>query len=275
MNLDDLIPISRLPRTGHPPGQEVKWLFPNEREDYRRRGGHPLYGENDITYRLNSLGYRCPEFDAVADIRIVAIGCSYVLGTALPQRAIFHEVFAERLRTAVSPKSVVLWNLGSAGTSNDYISRLLFLAVPLLKPDIVLVNFTHFSRREYISIQNRIVKIGAWNPADAVTKDIFSHFEALSSPLDDQLNFFRNYKGVECALARSQWLYSFVRRHEFEAVASHTDLNHFVGHLQVVDRARDHTHPGPESHRSLAELYWRKFNELGGLRALEGKPLTK
>src|SRR5207248_8943651 len=97
MSLCDLIPASGLPPgTSSLAGQEVNWLFGDSAERYRRGGGHPIYGENDVIYRFNSMGYRCPEFNVHADIRVVAIGCSHVFGIGLPQRTIFHEVFAER-----------------------------------------------------------------------------------------------------------------------------------------------------------------------------------
>ena len=266
MNLGDLIPASGLPRTYYPAGQEVNWLFDTEREKFQQTGGHPLYGENDVNYSFNSLGYRCPEFDAVADIRIVTIGCSYVLGQALPQRALFHELFAEKLRALASPKTVLVWNLGLSGASNDYISRLLHLATARLDPHIVLVNFTHLARREYVTVQNRYLNYNPpYNPTDEVTKDIFRHFNALSSPLNDQINFYRNFKAVECALNGRQWFYSHPNQKEIEPLTPYININRFAGLLQPIDKARDHGHPGPESHRRLAELYWTKFLKLGAL----------
>jgi hypothetical protein len=266
MDLGDILPTSGLPRTDYPASQKVKWLGDDTLEKYKLRGGHPLYDENDIIYSFNSLGYRCPEFDLVASIRIVAIGCSYVLGVGLPQRAVFHELFAEKLRAMVTPRSVVVWNLGWGGASNDYISRMLYFAVPTLNPHIVLINFTHFSRREYISVQNRYVKYNSSSsPSDKITKDIFRHFAALSSPFDDRLNFIRNYKAIECLLTGRQWLYSYIKAEEPEPVAGLLDLRRCVGSLQIVDRARDNGHPGPESHRRVAELYWAKFIDRGGL----------
>jgi hypothetical protein len=266
MNLCNLLPTAGLPRTGYPASQEVKWLGGDNLENYRLRGGHPLYGENDIIYSLNSLGYRCPEFDMVASIRIVAIGCSYVLGAALPQRAIFHELFAEKLRAIVSPRAVVVWNLGVGGASNDYISRVLYFAVQRLNPHIVLINFTRFSRREYISGQNRYLNYNSnFSPTDEIAKDIFRHFAALSSPFDDQLNFFKNYKAVECLLTGCHWFYSHIKEPEPGPVASLVDLQRCVGSFQMLDRARDNGHAGPQSHRRVAELYWAKFIELGGL----------
>lgn len=249
----------------HPVKQETFWLFSDSLENYQKRGGHPLYGEKDVVYKFNSHGYRCPEFDDPADIRIVAIGCSFVLGHALPQPAIFHELFAEKLR-AESKKSVVLWNLGSCGGSNDYITRTLYLALPKLKPHIVLVNFTRNGRREYVSVQNNSINyVPNYVPTDPVANDICQHFAALSSPYDDQMNFFRNYKAVEKLLADRCWMYSHPAPEEFQPIAAHLDLTRFAGDLKIIDRARDHGHPGIESHQRLADLYWKKFLELGSL----------
>jgi hypothetical protein len=269
MSLPNLLPTSGLPRTGYPPGQEVAWLFKDDLENYRQRGGHPIYGENDIIYRFNSLGYRCPEFDVEADIRIVTVGCSIVVGQALPQPAVFHELFAERLRLE-SKKRVVLWNLGKCGASNDYISRLLYLAVPRLDPHLVLVNFTYGARREYLSVQNQLMSYNpSFVPSDEVSKGIFNHMAALSSPFDDQLNFFKNYKALEFLLAGRPWLFSHVMPQEFASVIAHMNLSRYAGQLLTIDRARDGGHPGPESHRRIAELYWARFTELGGVSQLK------
>jgi len=264
VNLGDILATSGLPPTGYPAGGEREWLFGDDLENYRRIGGHPIYGEHDIIYRFNSLGYRCPDFDAAADIRIAAVGCSCVFGHGLPQPALFHEIFAERLRRESNQK-VVLWNLGKCGASNDYISRILYLALPRLDPHIVLVNFTYGARREYVSVQNQLVSYNtAFRPADEVVKGICGHFAALSSRFDDQLNFFKNYKAVEFLLAGRPWLFSHVNPREFAPVTAQMDLSRHAGGLPTVDQARDGIHPGPESHRLLAEGYWAKFTALGG-----------
>lgn len=233
------------------------------------QAGLPINGEHDVQYRFNSLGYRCPEFDAQAEIRIVSIGCSYVFGTGLAQEHIFHERFATELRAQTS-KSVVNWNLGLASASNDYIARLLLLAVPRLDPDIVLVNFTHLARREYISIENRQIHYNPSyaEPTDEITTDILGHLSALSNPQDDRVDFFKNYKIVEMMSAGRCLLFSAIAACELEPLAPLMDLRRFVGPLRTVDRAHDDRHPGPESHKILAALYWDKFVELDGLQSI-------
>jgi len=254
-----LLPLLDLPRTpfgGHP---ETEWLDADEPDGYRARKGHPLYGEHDIRYRFNSYGYRCAEFTTTADLRIVSVGCSCVLGTGLPQAALFHERFAQRL-AAQSGRSVVNWNLSSPGASNDYICRVLFLALPTLDPHIVLVNFTYAGRREYVSVQNRLASYDpGLRPRDLIGRELCSHFDALSSPLDDAINIFRNYKAIAALLADRFWLFSTIQPEAFEALAGHIDRDRFAGDLLQVDFARDHGHPGPQSHARLADLYWERF----------------
>src|SRR5690349_9460907 len=102
MNIEHLLfPKGSLPPLPFlPAGQCVEWLNHTEdtKENYAKRRGHSIYGKHDITYCFNSLGYRSIEFNAKAETKVLAIGCSYVMGVGLRQQDLFHEVFAEKLR---------------------------------------------------------------------------------------------------------------------------------------------------------------------------------
>lgn len=266
MQIEDALPLSGLPRSGNPEGREEFWSPGTDNfQDYQKRGGHPLYGERDIIYRYNSLGYRCPEFDVEAQIRIVSIGCSHTLGVGLPQEAIFHERFAERLRQELS-KTVVNWNLGLSGRTNDYVAEMLHLSVPVLQPDIVLILFPQFGRREYMTAHGRLLHyVPNYQHPDPVAMEVFGHFSALSSSLDDQLHFFRNYKSVECLLADRCWLFAVTKTEELESLRGHIDESRYVGGMRWLDKARDQAHAGPETHQLLSENFWNRFVALGGL----------
>lgn len=260
--VSEFLPTDGLPNTIYSGRSETRWLDLDWHEEYRARGGHPVYSENDITYAFNKHGYRCEEFDAAADIRMVSVGCSYVMGIGLPRHRLFHEQFAARLQS-YSGRTIVNWNLALPGASNDYICRLVLLATSCLRPQIVVVNFTHAGRREYASLANRLVP---YNPGvrvdDRIGREICSHFDALSSPIDDQLNLFRNYKAIEALLRDRTWIFSAIRSEAFEAVSSHMDQEHFAGCLETTDLARDYAHPGPLSHDNLFTSYWDRFLEL-------------
>ena len=268
MTIDRVLPAVGLPPTGYPAGARLGWFFNDSPEGYRERKGHPFYGEHDIEYGLNSLGYRCPEFDGAGGIRVLAIGCSYVFGLGLAQGDLFHERFAARLRGEFA-EEVVVWNLGMVGASNDYISRLLLLAVPRLDPHVVLINFTHNARREHISVENRAIGYNpSLLPAEPVVREIFSHLTALISPFDDRANFYRNYKVAELLLRDRCWLYSQSTPESAQFLTDHMDPRRYAGPLSAVDRARDGWHPGPERHSALAGLYWDRFLEIGGPESL-------
>jgi hypothetical protein len=260
-----------VPRSGCPEGRVEQWVGLDNLADYRKRGGHPLYGENDIDYRYNSRGYRCPEFDTEAQVRVVSIGCSCTFGTGVPQGAIFHELFAERLRRELGC-TVVNWNLGRCGAANDSIARVLQLTTSELNPDLVLILFTKFERREYVAANDRGF---SYNPGgqspDPVIREVFGHFAALTSTFDDELNFFRNYKSVEHLLADRLWLFSLHDPSQLKVVAGHLDGTHQAAGLRWLDKARDNGHPGPRTHDLLCQGFWAKFVETGGLDKLRSK----
>jgi hypothetical protein len=254
-------------------GKQLKWFDYDSPEVYRQHGGHPLYGEDDITYSINSYGYRCPEFSEDAAIRVLSVGCSHVLGCGLPLEAIFHEQLAQRLRTTLNT-SVINWNLGSGGASNDYILRVCACAIPVLRPHFVFVNFTHTARRDHITVDSRWFKYLPYCVPEArELKELHASFLNLTSPIDDAVNLFRNYKAVEALAHGRYFLCSFTGSGVYEPIREHVTPRHCAGTLEQTDLARDSAHCGPQSHARLAESYWRKIVENGWLTELiSGSP---
>ncbi len=267
------LPSHGLPPTYFPKSARYEWFNMDTFERYRENGGHPVYGEHDIQYCFNALGYRSPEFDELADLRVIAVGCSYTMGVGLPEDALFHARFARRLQAASGGKMVV-WNLGSAGASNDYIARILHLAVPLLDPTVVLVNFTHAARREYASVQNLLMGyLPGWEPGDDLaSQDIKRQFVALASDHDDRLNSFRNYRSVNALLSNRCWLFSASDPGVISCILDHVAKDRYAGVLENIDKARDHAHPGPGCHADLADRYWERFL---ALQAQGGTPESR
>jgi hypothetical protein len=274
--LVDLIPAYGIPPTWLQGVEPQYWFGRDTLENFRDTGGHPLYGEKDVVYTYSSMGYRGPEFDVEADIKIVSLGCSWTMGVGVPQEVIFHEVFAERLRSTTG-RSVVNWNLGVSGASNDMIARMAHHGVPFLNPDIVLISFTAFARREYFSPDGQRIQytpnstpIG--NSAYAtVFTEVAKHYTEMSSVVDDQFNFYRNFKSVECLLADKMWLYSINNAREIAPMLSHVDATRYGGQFKFEDKARDNGHPGPITHRNISDGLWNRFVELGYLETLQAR----
>lgn len=255
------IPFGDLPRHPNRSSCSWKWMGMDTEEAYRKHSGHPVYNADDITYDFNSYGYRCAEFSTDADIRVLSVGCSYVLGLGLPARDIFHERLCRRIAAAGSA-TICNWNLGVGGASNDLISRLVHLAVPCLAPDLVLVHFTHSSRRDYVTVEGQqLGYIPAAQRLGMVEKEIHSHFAALTSVYDDAINLYRNYSSLAALLMGTPWLCSFTTVEQTAQLGDHLQKSHLAGILPTLDLARDHIHPGPISHEHLAMAYWEKLTE--------------
>jgi hypothetical protein len=259
---DHALPVGKMPRGPGPGGMNLTWYDLDTEERYHENGGHPIYDIQAVKYHFNQFGYRGPEFGVDALLRVLAVGCSNVFGVGLAEEDVFHQRFQANLAERTRSK-VVTWNLGFPGASNEYIQRMLHLAVPLLDPHIVLVNFTFAFRREYATIDGRLLGYNpGWSPHLPSEREIKGHMDELSSPYDDQLNLFRSYRAVECLLASRNWLFSTSDPETMDALGEHVDRRRYVGALMELDRARDHLHAGPKSHDDLARRFWQRYGEV-------------
>ncbi len=262
------IPYGDVPRTEAAGLQQLTW-FKNDSEERYRSDPHPILTPGDVSYRFNAHGYRCGEFGSRSDLNVIFIGCSWIFGTGVPVESTSCSVFSHLLSERMN-RSVSAWNLGFPGKSNDYVSRVLLCAVPVLRPDIVLVNFTFSARREYLPIDgpelNLLSSVDSLGQVtDLIRRDLYRHMFALASERDDRINLFKNYKLVELLLnAHSvKWLYSSNLFDEFSAFEEHLDRQRFIlPGLQLLDRARDNSHPGIASNRDFAEQVLDRFVEL-------------
>jgi hypothetical protein len=221
-----------------------------------------------VEYRFNAHGYRSSEFSERGRINILVAGCSYVFGQALPLQELFHALVGADLQASLGAP-VVVWNLGVGGCSNDHICRLLQLSVPLLDPDLVLVNFTWPSRREYVAANGEFFdRLPHFKPSwSRVLASCWESFEALASDKDDTLNLFRNYKAIESLLSDRDWLFSAPNNHSLDRLGRHHAKARFVGGLHpldgIKDFARDNFHPGAAHHRELADSYLDRIETMG------------
>lgn len=272
MNNLAITSIDSIPRTQFAGMPDVHWLWPDEEKQYRDSGGHPIYGVKDVVYSFNSAGYRAPEFESAGDaIKILALGCSETFGYGLPREHLFHEIVAGRLRMHTG-RTVVNWNLAVPGGSGDRMCRMLVVSLPLLQPDIVLLQFPSANRREYFSSKCEALNYHPNSMHRAELAPLFASFKSLTSPPDDFLNLFRRYKLAAALLRGRKWLHSFVRREDKELLSGWLE-DGCVGTLYgseagPVDRARDQLHAGPRLNLGLAELYWNQLQERGWLDSL-------
>ena len=248
----------------------LKWFDFDNLANYTRAGGHPIYGPDDIDYRLNRHGFRGPELTTRGVITVAALGCSFVFGLGVREEEVYHYHIANRLRDTFNV-NVVVHNLGINGGSMDTLARLVPMVLRNLKPDLVLINFPHRDRREHVSVFGKTMKLlpGTVFDLDAkLGEELFKHYQGLASEPDDLANMFRNYSAIKYQLRGTAWMSTFLEAHTYELLQAHVDEQSCCGSFPVfVDTARDHGHPGPQTHLLYAKQIW------GGM-LLQGKIAT-
>ena len=281
---------------------ELRW-FSNDTEERYKDKPHPSLAPEDIVYRFNSKGYRCPEFDLAAydgddqighkdsanTLKVVSIGASEVFGVGLPEKFTFPQVFCEMLSRRFGC-STINWNLGISGGSADYISRVLFSVLPVLKPDIVLLVFPPILRREFVNDTDRLFiytdRIDSYGFGSRLLYRFYdpentrqnSAHRALSSDNSDQINFFKNYQLCEalCQKHDVMWLYSPFSELQLQHTKDLINHDHLVlpGLLDLRDEclktsdgiagslARDLGHPGIKPNQLFAESLFARLQAL-------------
>lgn len=128
--------------------QTLKW-YPSDTEelyqqnlaDPKQRADLERFGwiDADITYNINSHGFRAEEFDQRQNF--VTLGCSLAQGTGLPVHQSWSAQVAQEF-------GIHNWNLGVPGSSADSCYRIAQYYLPILKPDFVVMLEPEPSRLE-------------------------------------------------------------------------------------------------------------------------------
>lgn len=121
----------------------------SDTKDRFLKSGNRLFSESDISYRMNSYGFRCDEFDSQSTTPTIAyIGCSVTEGIGLPSDKTWPYVLHENIRQRNPNTHLPYYNLGMGGASMDHISRMVTQVWPILQPRIAFAHFPDPYRRE-------------------------------------------------------------------------------------------------------------------------------
>jgi hypothetical protein len=204
------------------------------------------YPWND--HKLNSHGYRCPEWDPMpaGKKNVVVLGCSHTFGQGLDDNQHWVHFLSkhnsDRLR---------YWNLGQPGASGDACVRRLWGTQKLLDPKIIIICWPDETRRQYTDpIHNspeddmrdflhNIFWVEKFSEmVGAKTFYCFAHTPIQNSQIKN-LNVLQDYSISNC------WPYwdKFTQR----KIISEPSL------------AKDGKHHGVEHHERFASLFLEKF----------------
>lgn len=237
----------------------LNWMHHDTEKNFNENPDIHHYGK--FTYLINSKGYRYKEFNEKSDFTMVSLGCSYMFGSGLPQEMICSELLADKIRSHLNC-TVSHYNLSMTGCGNQAIARVASVVAKSINPDLVIANFTHPHRREYIghSGENFCYYSKVQGGADRFP---LKNFASLVNVCDDLVQLYMSMDHVKnvAKCNNIKYLWSHINDSDMDMCCG-WDKDNYVGVLKQVDKARDSTHPGKISHQRLFEKYWKKLSKI-------------
>jgi len=216
----------------------------------------------DAVYKINTYGYRCPEFRPLPDggKNVVVLGCSHTFGEGLEENETWVSQVAKE-----SNKILRWWNLGQPGASADLMIRILYGTEKVLFPKIIIACWPAQSRRERLEL----------HPQNLTSNDSLLKTENNNT---DRNNFLKNVffleKFAEKAGAKTFHCFAedvYEVDNTLQVLKNYTIKNCWPEwdrhHLPEAKRniittpslARDGVHYGAEHHRVFARLFLERF----------------
>jgi len=243
-----------------------RWFHSDNPETYAARGNKE-FGLDDIFYCFNSLGYRTKEFAEIdhGAFKIMLLGCSVTLGVGLPIEVTYGEFLAQLIRDKYHiPVEVI--NLGMGARSVDFITRVLFQSLPVLRPHYVFCLMPDLSRREYVHYRDDMIMADYFGIYTNI-ENTEPHDEAFLTLHSDEWDFFslvKNLSFIELILRDQRWSWDtwggffWQWREQRDVWSQYFDTKHYRmqqmrGDDERRGRARDNMHWGVAYHRYVAQ----------------------
>ena len=190
------------------------------------------WSENNVTYNINSNGYRGAIEPGVGVS--AAFGCSFTFGSSVDE----HQPW---------PYILDIANCGQPGSSNDKIARLAISYINTFKPTDIYVCWTFPQRREWVDEKGNVIAFKNVTPVEAaqiLSQTWVSWDNALlhlSNDLWDEYNYTKNVMLLEGVCSMNN-----ITLHQTSVL----DMNH-----TQYPYGRDLTHPGADWHVIIAEQF--------------------
>ena len=204
------------------------------------------------TYTYNELGFRGDSIIKTG-FKVMSLGCSNTEGVGIEN----HDTWPARF-TNLIPNGVNL-NFGTSGRSNDFMVRCLLGYYDLIKPDLVLIMYTHPHRREIYTKENGIepfMPTTSWGYLSETEegKTTQDHLVYLQNDNEDIINWYKNHLLIKYFLEskKCNWIWNgFIITKEFE------DNNRFDGgYEKFIDHGVDGYHPGPRHNEKYSRILY-------------------
>jgi hypothetical protein len=221
--------------------QEVHWISPldsqeryqyhlkTQRHELERHGWIDSY----FTYRFNSQGFRCREFDLTPSL--MTLGCSWTMGVGLPEHQVWPYLVSQELQLSC-------WNLGVGGSSNDTAFRLGVYYIPRLRPKVVALLSPCPERMEIVLSEPDQLCFVSHN------------FSSSSVPRDLDL-FYESWIRIES----NAWLDQQKNILALRSICQDNDAKFVFLTVDDIllrgDLARDLAHPGVRTQKNIARRF--------------------
>lgn len=239
----------------HYAGKQYDWLPSDTEETYNQLIQDPVHKQyfadqgwdkpGAISYKINSHGFRCDEFDGGP--YLLALGCSFTIGIGLPIQDVWPSIVGRELGLKVA-------NLGWGGSSADTCFRMAECWVPVLKPDLVIM-LTPPPMRFELLLDFDSVKHLQPLPVEVFmaegTSSLFKNDNYMK-------HWFLNEENSRLNKLKNQLAVKQLCQEQNVPCMIYDAFTAFARSREEVGYARDHMHAGSLGHRILAE---RMINE--------------
>lgn len=263
-------------------GGSTFWHSPDTEQNYYERG-NKTYGPKDITYDLNTFGYRSQEINLQSkNCKIMFVGCSFTFGAGLPLEEVWTSQLTNMIEDHYNVK-VEQHNFGQPAHGIDTFARIVYQVAPVLRPNLVAILMTTpFRQAINIDWDNQTPFIATYR--DEQFANIWKGFVNIHTDAQAFFEYVRNFNFIQSVLKTLRipvlWqvpanFEDWFSRHDIcwheyfdtDCIIDASCLNNFdFG----VDRARDGCHPGVATNRMIAEKFYDTCRARADLDAMFG-----
>lgn len=219
----------------------------------RRNKFHKTSGSDNselCLYTYNELGFRGDSIHKEG-FKVMSLGCSITEGVGVNDHETWPSQFCSHIQNSVN------MNFGTGGRSNDFIVRCLLSYYDLIKPNLVLINYTFPTRREVYTSNNEIepyIPFKSWGRLAETEegKEIQKSLDFLHNENADFINWYKNHLIIRLFLQSKNcnWVWNGIN-----LGFDYYEPNRFDGEKNwVIDKGSDGLHPGPLTHKKYAKL---------------------
>jgi hypothetical protein len=208
------------------------------------------------TYTYNELGFR-GDSPTKQGFKIMSIGCSNTEGLGVNDDQTWPSQFSKQITNGVD------LNFGHGGRSNDYISRCLLTYYDMILPDLVLIMYTEYHRREYYTRAGGIepFHIKQWGYFAETEEGKKNHQSLinLSNRESDFQNWYKNHLLIKYFLEtkKCNWMWN-----GWFITEKYQEKNKFDGnYYPFIDYGTDSIHPGPETNKTYSIKLYNHIKE--------------